>query len=475
MTAGPPGVLIAAPASGSGKTTVTLALLRHLRRRGLRVASIKVGPDYIDPGFHEAASGRPCLNLDPWAMRLETLAAALRLAGHGADLIVGEGVMGLFDGADLTDGQGLAAGSTAALAVKTGWPVILVIDCQGMGASVAALALGFARFHAQVRVAGVILNAVASDRHERLLRNACRAAGMPVLASLRRSDDLKRPARHLGLVQAAEDPALDAFLESAADGIGAALDEPALIAAARPARIAGMDAASMPETPQAGAQPPLKPPLRPLGRHIAVARDIAFAFCYPLLLQAWRDAGAQVSFFSPLADEAPDADADAVYFPGGYPELHAAALAGNRRFHKGLQAAVVRDAVVYGECGGYMVLGNAIEDAAGQVHEMLGLLPITTSLRAAARSLGYRRAELCGDGPLGPRGGRYRAHEFHYASIQENGGEPLFQVTLAGGGQPLGPAGHRQGRVMGSFLHLIDGEESNAEGTAALSGFPRAG
>ncbi len=442
MTTGPSGLLIAAPASGSGKTTVTLALLRQLRNAGRRVSSIKAGPDYIDPGFHERASGRPCFNLDSWAMRGETLAAALGLAARDAELIIGEGVMGLFDGAAVRDDRGLAAGSTASLAAMTGWPVVLVVDCRGMGASIAALVRGFAEHHQAVTVAGVILNAVASARHEGLLREACRAAGISVLGVLHRSAALQRPSRHLGLVQAGEDPDLEDFLEAAAAEIGTTIDERELLKAARPAKSAVL---------------PLSPPLKPLGQHIAVARDVAFAFSYPLTLQGWRQAGAEVSFFSPLRDEAPAEDADAVYLPGGYPELHGAALAESRGFRSGMQARVARGATVYGECGGYMVLGQGLEDAEGQRHAMLGLLPFESSLKRAERRLGYRYAELKSNGPLGPARTRFRAHEFHYAGLRAQGGESLFDVALADG-QPGGATGHRQGGVLGSFLHLIDQE-----------------
>ena len=246
MADGPQGLLVAAPASGSGKTTVTLALLRALRNHGRSVASIKVGPDYIDPAFHHAASGRPCLNLDGWAMRAETLAAAVVQAGDGVDLVIGEGVMGLFDGAATGAARRLTPGSTAELAAMTGWPVVLVIDCQGMGASVAALAAGFACFDAAVDVAGVILNNVASARHEALLREACTAADLTVFGALRRDPGLARPSRHLGLVQAGEDAALEGFLEAAA----------AAVAAAVPARSAGTR--SSPPTSRAERSP--RPP-----------------------------------------------------------------------------------------------------------------------------------------------------------------------------------------------------------------------
>jgi cobyrinic acid a,c-diamide synthase len=444
MSSLPPGLLLAAPASGSGKTTLTLALLRRLRNDGVAVASVKAGPDYIDPAFHHAASGRPCVNLDGWAMRPETLAAALTFAGDGAELILGEGVMGLFDGAPLRDAQGLAAGSTAQLAALTGWPVVLVVDCGGMGASVAALAQGFAGFHPAVSLAGVILNNVAGARHEGLLREACEAAKLTVFGALHRTAALQRPSRHLGLVQAGEDTDLEQFLNVAAAAV-AGFDLGALRAAARPARLA------------AGQVPA---PLRPLGQRIAVAGDLAFAFAYPLLLEGWRRAGAELLPFSPLHDEAPDAAADAVYLPGGYPELHAGRLAGNRRFLEGLRAAAARGAAVYGECGGYMVLGRGLEDAEGRRHAFAGLLPLESSFRAPQRHLGYRRATLAAAGPLGSQGAVFRGHEFHYARVlgDEGPAETALFTVAAADGMPQGSAGQRQGTVFGSFLHLVDRE-----------------
>ena len=443
----PRGLLLAAPASGSGKTTLTLALLRGLRNAGLAVSSVKVGPDYIDPAFHQAAGGRPCLNLDGWAMRPETLAGALDQAGAGAELILVEGVMGLFDGAPASGAEGLAAGSTAELAALTGWPVVLVVDCKGMGASVAALAQGFARFHPAVEVAGVILNNVASARHETLLCEACNAAGLDVFGAVARDETLARPSRHLGLVQAREDTELEAFLEAAAESVAAQVDTAALLAAAQPSRLGGRTDVL---------------PLPPLGQRIAVAADLAFSFFYPLVTAAWHRAGALVLPFSPLADEAPDSTADAVYLPGGYPELHAGRLAGNTHFLNGLRDAAARGAAVYGECGGYMVLGQGIVDADGARHAMAGLLPLESSFETPQRHLGYRRAVLLDGGPLGDAGSAFRGHEFHYARVLGDEGpaeSALFSAAPAAGGDPL-RVGQRNGSVFGSFLHLIDREES---------------
>lgn len=427
------GLVIAAPNSGSGKTVVTLGLLRALRQAGVDVASCKVGPDYIDPRFHTAAGGRPCRNLDPWAMRPATLA---RLADQPAELLVVEGVMGLFDGA--ADGTG----STADLAASAGWPVVLVLDVARQGQSAAAVLHGFRSFRPDVHVAGVILNRVGSDSHEAMIRGALAPLGLPVLGAVRRDPALELPSRHLGLVQAEEHADLDAYLDRAAAALGAVVDLDALRALARPARF--------PVAGQGFALPPL-------GQRIALAQDTAFTFAYPHLLEDWRAQGAELLPFSPLADEAPDARADAVYLPGGYPELHAGRLAGNTVFLDGLRAAAARGAVVYGECGGYMVLGEALEDAGGVTHAMAGLLSVATSFAKRALHLGYRRVVTLADTPLGPAGTELRGHEFHYARIVSAGtGEPLFRVTDARGAD-LGALGSRRGRVFGSFMHLVDG------------------
>jgi cobyrinic acid a,c-diamide synthase len=431
-----PTILVAAPASGSGKTTVTLALLRALRRQGLVVGSFKVGPDYIDPGFHARATGRPCYNLDSWAMRFETLAALLDEAGRGADLVVGEGVMGLFDGAP--DG----AGSTADLAALFGLPVLLVVDVRAMGASAAALVEGFRDHREDVDVVAVAFNRIASPEHGRLLREACDARfSTPVLGCLPRRDDLALPARHLGLVPAGESPGLEAFLERAADLVARELDLGRLRRLARTPSVATLGATAR--------------PLPPLGQRIAVARDAAFGFAYEATLQGWRREGAELTTFSPLADEAPGRAADAVFLPGGYPELHAGRLAGCRTFLDGLRAAVARGAFVYGECGGYMALGHGLVDRDGVRHVMAGLLPVETSFAAPDLHLGYREIELLAGGRLGGPGARYRGHEFHYACEVARRGEPLARASCARG-RDLGPVGCRAGSVAGSFIHLVD-------------------
>jgi cobyrinic acid a,c-diamide synthase len=443
----PPGIVIAAPSSGSGKTLLTLGLLRHFRDAGVAVASAKIGPDYIDPAFHTAAGGRTCPNLDLWAMRDATLASVLTASAQGADLIVCEGVMGLFDGAKLDEG------STADAARRFGWPVVLVVDAAAQGASAAALVGGFARHRPDVTVAGVVFNRIGSPRHADILRAAMAQdhPDIPVLGCLPRLSDLTLPERHLGLVQAGEHRDLDTFLDVAGKAVAEHLDMPALRALARPTQAPVIDAA---------------PPLPPLGRKIAVARDQAFSFAYPHVLDGWRRAGADITFFSPLADEAPAAAADAVYLPGGYPELHAGRLAQNACFLAGLRAAAAAGHTVFGECGGYMVLGETLTDAEGHAHAMAGLLPLETSFAKRKLHLGYRRAVIADDGPLGPAGTAVRGHEFHYATILAEGlgdslNAPLFHVSNADG-MYLGALGRRRGSVMGSFVHLIDREDSRA-------------
>ncbi len=419
----------------------TLGLLRHLALNGVSVASAKAGPDYIDPAFHAAATGRACLNLDPWAMRPKTLAGAVGALSKGAEIIICEGVMGLFDGADLDKG------STADLSVTTGWPVILIVDARAQGASAAAVVKGFAGFRPDLNIAGVVFNRTGAGRHIRILQDSCtrHVPEIPVLGFLPRHQSLALPDRHLGLVQAAEHDDLEAFLDAAADLVGKAVNVKALQGLAQP-------------WPKASAEK-VAVPLPPLGQRIAVAADHAFRFSYPLVLDGWRAQGSEVVLFSPLANESPPADADAVYLPGGYPELHAGRLAASNAFLDGLCNAANRGAAVYGECGGYMVLGHGIEDAEGRRHAMAGLLPLETSFARRQLHLGYRRATLSAEGPLGRAGARFRGHEFHYATLAKEGpAQPLF-TSVDVEGIDHGPAGLVDGRVAGSFIHLIDGED----------------
>lgn len=432
MTAQPPkGCVIAAPHSGAGKTLVTLGLLRAFARAGYPVSGAKVGPDYIDPAFHALACGEPCVNLDIWAMGPD---AVRRLASDIRRNLVIEGVMGLFDGAD--DGWG----STADVAASLGLPVVLVVDARSQGASAAALLHGFKTFRADITIAGVIFNRVASARHGRLLAEAAAKAGLPVLGLLPREDALSMPSRHLGLVQASEQAGIGTAIGKAADFIAAHAD------------LARIEALSAPLAPfdREGAVMPCRLP--PLGQRIALARDRAFGFAYPHMLDGWYEAGAEIVPFSPLADEAPDEAADAVFLPGGYPELYAGRLAGNGVFLGGLRMAAARGALIYGECGGFMAMGEILIDGDGAAHAMAGLLPVATSFAAPVRALGYRRLEH--ESPL-PWPRMLRGHEFHYSTLSMTGpGTPLFRAANARG-EEQAAMGLCQGNVMGSYAHVI--------------------
>jgi cobyrinic acid a,c-diamide synthase len=431
------GLIIAAPASGSGKTAVTLALLALLRSRGVKVSSAKVGPDYIDPAFHRAATGRPCFNLDSWAMRPEVLRDLAAVTAREAEIVLIEGVMGLHDGAGLS-----SAGSTADLAQMLDLPVVLVMNAKGQGATAAAVVKGLVEYRPGLRIAGILFNQVGSAVHREILTAALEPLGIPALGFLPRLPALALPERHLGLRQANEIADLDSFFAAAADAIAPHVSLDPLLQAAEP--IDADESAG----PRIG--------LPPLGQRIAVAEDIAFAFAYPAQLDAWRQAGAEIRLFSPMANEAPDPDADAVFLPGGYPELHAGRLAANARYRDGLRDAAARGAAIYGECGGYMALGEALIDAEGAAHAMAGLLPVVTSFAKPKLHLGYRRARLREAGPLGAAGTGFSGHEFHYTTAErEAGNARLFQAEDSRG-KDLGLMGSRQGRVMGSYLHLID-------------------
>ncbi|MGB3148326.1 MAG: cobyrinate a,c-diamide synthase, partial [Paracoccaceae bacterium] len=409
----PSGLLISAPASGTGKTTLMLGLLGAFRAAGLVVQPFKSGPDYIDPAFHRAASGRASVNLESWAMGRGRIAGLIG-AAMGADLILAEGSMGLFDGVASAGETG--TGASADIAALTGWPVVLVLDVSGQAQSAAAIALGFARMRADVEIAGVVLNRVASPRHELLVRAGMEAAGIRVFGALPRRASIEMPERHLGLVQAEETPELDRIIADAAEFVAGHLDLAALRAAAGATRLK--------------AQPPQA--VTPPGQRIALARDAAFSFVYPHLLDGWRAAGAEILPFSPLADEAPDQSADCCWLPGGYPELHGGTLAAAGRFRQGL-TLFSQSRPVHGECGGYMAMGQAIIDKAGVRHQMAGLLGLVTSFERRKMHLGYRLAELDAPMPGHGKGARLRGHEFHYSTIVEQPDKALARVCDAGG------------------------------------------
>lgn len=428
------GLIISAPASGTGKTTLTLGLLAALRARGLSVQPFKSGPDYIDPGFHSAAAGRPSVNLDTWAMGADMIGGLIADASADADLIVAEGSMGLFDGV-IRDGE-CGNGSSAQLAELTGWPVVLVLDTSGQAQSAAAVARGFATMRPDVRVAGVVLNKVASPRHEAMLRAGMDAAGIAVLGALPRQKEIEMPSRHLGLVQAGEQAEMPRILDAAARFVAGNVDLDALLAASGATATTGESAT-----------------IRPPGQRIALARDGAFSFVYPHQLDGWRQVGAEILPFSPLNNDAPDDSADICWLPGGYPELHAGALAAATTFRSGLKS-FAKTRPVHGECGGYMAMGTALVDKDGARHEMAGLLGLVTSYENRKMHLGYRLATLAAPIPGYDAGARLRGHEFHYSTILDQPDAALAHVADAGGA-PVPETGSRRGHATGTFFHLI--------------------
>jgi cobyrinic acid a,c-diamide synthase len=416
------GLIVAAPHSGAGKTTVTLALIAALKQRGLIVRAAKAGPDYIDPAFHAAVSGAASVNLDSWAMTNELVDALAARATAGAGGAPGR------------------RGATADLAAHFGLPVVLVLDVARQAQSAAALARGFATHDPAVKIAGVILNRIGSERHRALVADAIAALPLPVLGAVPRDAALALPERHLGLIQAFEHADLTTLIARLAETAERHLDLDAIMTLATPLRVAS----------STEARPALPPP----GQRIALARDRAFSFIYPHVLDGWRRAGAELLIFSPLADEPPPENADCCWLPGGYPELHAEQLAAARRFADGLRRFAQRRPV-HGECGGYMVLGESLEDAAGRRHAMTGLLGHATSFAKRKLHLGYRSARLLVDSALGRRGSILRGHEFHYASLSDTGSDEPFAEVADSEGRAAGKTGGRRGHVSGSFFHAI--------------------
>lgn len=429
-----PGLIIAATQSSAGKTSTTTGLIAALRRKGLAVQPFKCGPDYIDPGFLSAAALRPCFNLDGFAMHASEMAGTIALAQRH-DLAIAEGVMGLFDAGPAKGKTG--AGSTADIAAATGWPVILVIDAAKMAQTAGAIALGCVTFRPDIRIAGVILNRVASDRHRALAQAGLDLAGIPLLGSLPARKDGLLPSRHLGLVQSGETQNLLAIIDALADSIEQSVDLDAVMAAARPGTLARQEALA----------------LAPPGMRIALARDDAFSFIYPHMIAGWRMAGATILPFSPLADEAPDASADVVWLPGGYPELHVGRLAYASDFRRGMHE-FARTRPIHGECGGYMTLGAGITTSDGARYAMLGLLGLETSFLPKRMRLGYRRATLLSSMPGLAAGAKLTGHEFHYAGITHQPDEPLAVIRDAAG-TTMPETGSRCGHVSGSFFHMI--------------------
>jgi cobyrinic acid a,c-diamide synthase len=419
-----PRLVVAAPSSGSGKTTVATGLMAALRARGLKVSPHKVGPDYIDPGYHALATGRPGRNLDPWLVGEERVVPLFLHGAAGCDVAVVEGVMGLFDGKGESD-----FASTAHVARLLDAPVVLVLDAARQSRSVAAVAHGFATFDPRVRMGGVVLNRVGSDRHEELCRSALAAAGVPVLGAIRRDDAVATPSRHLGLVPAAE---------RETDAVEAVERLAALVA--RSCDLDGLMRLAASAPPLAG---PAWDPARETGRIadgvvVAVAGGAAFTFGYAEHVELLRAAGADVVTFDPLRDERLPDGAAALVVGGGFPEVYAAELTANEPLRD--QVASFGGPIA-AECAGLLYLCQELDG-----RRMCGRVPGRARMTGRL-TLGYQDAVALRDSPLTRAGERFRGHEFHRTTV-EYAGEPLFR--LAGGGTD----GYGDPLLTTSYLHL---------------------
>ena len=440
-------LVVAGTASGVGKTSVTLGLLSALRRRGLRVQAFKVGPDFIDPGLHEVASGRASYNLDGWMCGREVVLATVARRAADADVAIVEGVMGCFDGIDGTSD----AGSTAQIARWLGAPVVLVVDAGAQSRSAAATVLGFERFDPALNVAAVIVNRVGSDTHARWVSEAIRAAcrAVPVGAIPRDDAWWAMPERHLGLLTAADGVLAGERLVRMADTVERSVDLERLLSLASP-----LSWGAGPPTSQLRSTPG-NPGRTSMPRAtIGIARDHAFQFYYAENLDLLREAGADLVEWSPLADGEPP-DVDGLYFGGGYPELDAQHLADNARCRQSVRRfALDPGRPVYAECGGLMYLAESLEDADGRVHEMVGLLPARVTMRPPRMSLGYVDVTLTAPTPLGPAGTVARGQEFHFSTLSPVPASVprAYGVTAPGGATRA--EGYVVGRSLMSYVHL---------------------
>ena len=430
-----PRLVIAGTQSGVGKTTIVSGLLSELRLRGQQVQSYKVGPDYIDPGYHALASGRPCHNLDSWLVPTERLLSIFEQTSRGMDIAVVEGVMGLYDG-----GRGGVA-STAAIARLLRAPVVLVVNCRSAGESIAAVVLGFQKYDPEVRLAGVILNQIGSDSHEQMVTEALARIGVRVLGVIRRTESLKVPERHLGLLPVTENPA-ETVLPDIHAAIAGGLDIAALL-----------ELAAQAEPLELAAEPPL-PAQRSC--RIGVARDEAFSFYYPESLRVLEEQGAAIVPFSPLRDpKLPDVDG--LLFGGGFPEMFLAQLAANESMRQDIRAAAQAGVPIAAECGGYMYLCRRVASFDGEEYPMAGLIPQVCRMERKLQTVGYVEATALADNVFCAAGETLRGHEFHFSSMTADGsGEvvtPAFRFRKNRTGAQY-PAGYVDGNVLASYLHI---------------------
>jgi len=434
-----PRIVIAATQSSSGKTTIVTGLLAALRQRGLKVQSYKVGPDYIDPGYHQLASGRPGHNLDTWLVTEEKLAEIFQATAGDADIAIIEGVMGLFDGGR----NGIS--STASIAKLLNAPVLLVINAKSMGESAAALALGFKQYDPELKINGVILNRLGSDTHRSMIEEALGKLDIDVYGAVMRNDNLSMPERHLGLLPVEENERDRKVVQAIAEAVASQVDMDKVVALANQA----------PELPQLQS----RQAAQEKGVKIAVARDEAFSFYYPESLQVLADKGAEIVTFSPLHDKALP-EADGLILGGGFPEMFAEKLYGNEGMRESIVQAAKAGMPVYAECGGFMYLMRRVIDFAGKEYPMLGLVPGRVQMNTKLQTVGYVSARMLEDTVLGKAGSVIHGHEFHFSSeCVENENATAeeypraFEFTRMRGNKKY-PAGYAKKNILGSYLHL---------------------
>jgi cobyrinic acid a,c-diamide synthase len=428
--------LVAGTRSGCGKTSVSLGLMAAMAEAGIRVQPYKAGPDFIDPGHHQAVIGVPSHNLDGWMLDPETVRNIFARHLHGSDVGIVEGAMGLFDGFSGTTEQG----SAGQLAKILDIPVILVVDAGGMGRSAAAEVKGYVTFDPDITFAGIIFNNVASPRHEALLREAmAKNLDIPVLGCLPRNDALNVASRHLGLVMAHE---LDTEQRTRTmlQWINSAMNVREMIT--------HLPAIAL--VPSRKTIPPKAARIR-----LGVAMDQAFCFYYRENLRALEQAGAELVFFSPMRDQDLPGPLHGLYLGGGYPELFARPLAANRSMRQAIKSFARAGHPIYAECGGFMYLMNGLQDRAGNRHEMVGIFDCECALQARFAALGYREVVTRAPSLLGPAGSRFRGHEFHYSRLLENGcpEEGIYATTDRKGAYPAGKGVVRY-NTLGSYIHL---------------------
>jgi cobyrinic acid a,c-diamide synthase len=453
-----PRVVIAGVASGVGKTTITAGLIAVLRERGLRVQPFKCGPDYIDPSYHERAAGRPCRNLDAWMLNDAQLLEGFSRACRDADIAVIEGVMGLFDGSDWHDERA----STAQIAKLLGAPVLLVADISGAARSAAAVVLGCQHFDRALNLRGVVLNFAGSAGHAAGCGEAITAVtGLPVLGWLPRRVGLQIPERHLGLVPGGEHLDTVALIAEIVAEMNTHFHIAAVVEMARtapelpgPAEVSPGPGQAAPVIQRGSAGAPV----------IAVARDVAFCFYYPENLELLAEAGAIIEFFSPLRGEQPNPHAAGVYLGGGYPELHGAELASNIGLWEVLKELHARDAPIFAECGGFMVLTHGLVDREGHHWRMAGLIPGVTRMTGKLAALGYRHATAARSNLLIDAGGTLRVHEFRYSTwireTQPTRDEAAWQVRGTRVEAPADSGGFVRGNLLASYLHVHFGQNA---------------